>query len=147
MPAGMKPDGQGYGHHFLPAGTGAGTILNPEDSSSRAKKFLSSPAYPPDSLHRSDMWDLQANICIYTRFVVNMYLHISCNALWFMYMLNLAGTRACPRAFHARGWRARAWFVARGGSRARARDLAGGRVHKKVVSAGITPAAIFSGNW
>ena len=42
-----------------------------------------------------------------------------------------------------RGWRARAWFVARGGSRARARDLAGGRGHKKVVSAGITPAAIF----
>jgi len=92
------------------------------------------------------MWDLQANICIYTRFVVNMYLHISCNALWFMYMLNLAGTRACPRAFHARGWRARAWFVARGGSRARARarDLAGGRGHKKVVSAGTTPVAIFT---
>ena len=35
MPAGMEPDGQGYGHHFLPAGI----ILNPEDSSSRAKKF------------------------------------------------------------------------------------------------------------
>ena len=62
-----------------------------------------------------------------------------------MYILNLAGTRACSRAFHASGWRARAWFVARGGSRARARvrDLAGGRGHKKVVSAGITPAAIF----
>ena len=92
------------------------------------------------------MWDLQANICIYTRFVVNMYLHISCNALWFMYMLNLAGTRACPRAFHARGWRARAWFVARGGSRARVRagDLAGGHGCKKAVSAGTTPVAIFS---
>ena len=65
-----------------------------------------------------------------------------------MYMLNLVGTRACPRAFHARGWRAQAWFVARGGSRARARararDLAGGRGHKKVVSAGITPTAIFT---
>jgi hypothetical protein len=65
-----------------------------------------------------------------------------------MYILNLAGTRACPRAFHARGWRARAWFVARGGSRARARagDLAYGRGRKKVVSAGTTPVAIFTYN-
>jgi len=39
MPAGMEPDGQEYGHHFLPAGMGAGTILNPEDSFSRVKKF------------------------------------------------------------------------------------------------------------
>ena len=77
---------------------------------------------------------------------MNLYLHISCNALWFMYMLNLVGTRACPRAFHARGWRARAWFVARGGSRARAwaRNLAGEHGRKKVVSVGTTPVAIFS---
>jgi len=39
MPTGMELDGQGYGHHFLPMGMGAGTILNPEDSSSQAKKF------------------------------------------------------------------------------------------------------------
>ena len=51
------------------------------------------------------------------------------------------------QAFHARGWRAQAWFVARGGSRARARakDLADGRGHKKAVSAGITPAATLQG--
>ena len=71
-----------------------------------------------------------------------MYLRISCNALWFMYMFNLAG----PRAFYARGWRAWTWFVARGGLRVQARtgDLAGGRGRKKVVSVGTTPVAIFN---
>lgn len=56
--------------------------------------------------------------------------------------VNLVGTRACPSC----GWRARAWFVARGGWRAwvRVRDLAGERGHMKVVFAGILLVAIFT---
>ena len=29
VPAYTKPDGRRYGHEFVPAGTGAGTTLNP----------------------------------------------------------------------------------------------------------------------
>jgi hypothetical protein len=64
----------------------------------------------------------------------------------FVYMLNLAGTPVCPRARNARGLRARAWFSARGGwrARARARDLGGGCGRRKLVSAGTMPVAIFT---